>query len=857
MPYFKAIPPLKVILFIKSGARYFDNTIVNALFQAAAYRSAGKNMTEKPKIPRPKVIRHLPGGFTLFISALSISAIGILATLLVYSHFNYKRSQKKLFIEKWDTIAEKISNDASIAISDAGLIDDDFASYLYWIPALSQEIVSIQLVDTKNNPIYTTGSSEEIDGLIDKYTPGALLGDNQFFFPNGSGSLHTIIATPVYKNHKVEAVLLLTVNDTPEQIGIRSAMLKPVMLTCVLFIIWAAVIIITLGGMKSKFRVADKIQILTTNLANPGTDKSKTIVENGLKEIMETFSVTEGAVYLKNPVSGDFKCYADYHSSGKRAANRKSEDIDPGDPCLQSIAFNKSIIYDKATRRPISLEKTGKKNGEVGIALPLVVHSTVMGVLSLTFSGKKRLSPDSFLMLKQTAEIFSNSLFRALEMQEKTSDSDGLSYVLDLLKTASSTESLQSALGAVSEKIASVPGISFCSVFLLNERNKCLSLVAEAYSGEGSSRKPDDIIVGLDKMPIYKVALMSGQSQILPFDEYKKMELEKLNLLNPRMQDSTIHVIPLLAGNRRIGCLSIGTVESETIPYGKTGLFENMAFYLSPIISSLSQYSDMKGALEQLSNSHDMKLRLAKLEAISDLAVGISNNLDNTLQLFLEDIENLQILKDEETLSPILASIRDHMNIYRYVLDKFKTFSSANTAEKLHQIELAQVLKSVETRFNDPAGDGATIPPNILIVTRNSGSGQILGNENELLKAVLNIIINAVESMPYGGEITVESKIEDKMALLEISDHGSGMNEGEVKRVFDPFYTTKEGIARGLGLSIAYKIAVMHNGEIEVSSTPGRGSRFIIKIPLIDPEQTALYSSARKKSTGGTPLSTG
>jgi len=812
-------------------------------------------MTVKSKIPRPKVIRHLPGGFTLFISALSISAIGILATLLVYSHFNYKKSQKKLFIEKWDTIAEKISNDASLAISDAGLIDDEFASYLYWIPALSQEIVSIQLVDTNNNPIYATGSSEEIDGFIDQYTPGALLGDNQFFFPNGSGSLHTIIATPVYKNHKVEAVLLLTVNDTPEQIGIRSAMLKPVMLTGILFMAWAAVIILTLGGLKSKFREADKIQILTTNLANPGTEKSKTIVENGLKEIMETFSITEGAVYLKNPVSGDFKCHADYQSSGKMAVNRISEDIDPGDPCLQSITFNKSIIYDKATKRSISLEKTGKKSGEIGIALPLVVHSEVMGVLSLTFSGKKKLNSESFLMLKQTAEIFSISLFRALEMEEKTSDSDGLFYVLDLIKTASSTESLQSALGAVSEKIASVPGISFCSVFILNERNKCLSLVAEAYSGEGSSRKPDDIVVELDKMPIYKVALMSGQSQILPFDEYKKMELAKLNLLNPRMQDSTIHVIPLLAGNRRIGCLSVGTVESETIPYGKTGLFENMAFYLSPIINILSQYSDMKGALDQLTSSHDMRLRLAKLEAISDLAAGISSNLDHTLQLFLEDIENLQILKEEESLSPILASIRDHMNTYRFILDKFKAFSSADNAEKLHLIELAQVLKSIEGRFRDPSGDGATIPENIRIVTINSGSGQILGDEDQLIRAVRNIIINAVESMPYGGEITVESKIEDKMALLEISDHGSGMKEAEVKRVFDPFFTTKEGLARGLGLSIAYKIAVLHNGEIEVSSKPGRGSRFTIKIPLIDPEQTALYSSARKKSTGGMPLS--
>jgi signal transduction histidine kinase len=194
------------------------------------------------------------------------------------------------------------------------------------------------------------------------------------------------------------------------------------------------------------------------------------------------------------------------------------------------------------------------------------------------------------------------------------------------------------------------------------------------------------------------------------------------------------------------------------------------------------------------------------------------------------------------------------MNTYRHILSKFKGFSITGTTEKLHQMELARLLKTAEIRFGDDTSDGSKIPDNIRIVTINSGSGQILGDDDELFNAVFNIVLNAVESMPYGGDITIESKIEGRMALLEIADHGSGMNEGELKRIFEPFFTTKKGIARGLGLSIAHKIAVMHGGDIDVISEPGRGSKFIIRIPLIDPEQTALYS-ARKKSTGGMSLS--
>jgi signal transduction histidine kinase len=439
-------------------------------------------------------------------------------------------------------------------------------------------------------------------------------------------------------------------------------------------------------------------------------------------------------------------------------------------------------------------------------------------------------------------------------MEEKTSDSHSLLYILELIRTISSTESYQTVLGLISENIASIPGVTFCRVFTVDDRSKSMSLEAEAFSGEGSSRKPNDIILDIEEVPIHKIALMSGQSQILHFDEIRKLELEKHDLLDPKMKDCTIQIVPLIAGNRRVGCLSIGSVEIEKIPYGKKDFFDNIAYYLSSLINTILRYCEIKTALDQLRTTHDKQLRLAKLEAISDLANGISKNLDNTLELFLDDIENLRILREDGTLPEIIQSINDHMNTYRFILDKFKAFSTSGPSDMLHQIELAYVLKTIDNKLRDSSWDGLVIPDNIQIECINSGSGQILGDEDELYKAVYNIVLNAVESMPYGGDITIESKIEANMAILEISDHGSGMNQGELRRIFEPFFTTKKGIARGLGLPIAHKIIVTHNGVIDVESDPGKGSRFIIKIPLIDPEQTALYS-ARKKSTGGMPLS--
>jgi len=798
--------------------------------------------------------RYLPGGFALFLSALAFSVLGILAAILAYSHYDYKNSQKKLFIEKWDSIAERISRESSKAINSAGLIDDEFASYLYWIPAISKEIVAIKLADNQNNPIYTTGVSGGASELIDRCAEDALNGSIQFIFPKDSGLLHTIIATPIYIDEKIEAVLLLKVNDSPEKIGIKIAIFKPVLFAGVLITLWAAIVIFSFVRLKNKADAAEKINLLQSRLANPASEKSKEIIENGLNDIATVFAVKAGSVYVKNTFSGVFELKAHYPSTDKKNRNQTTVDFEPGDPRLQAITRKESILYNKNTKRPLSLKDIKGTEGEINIALPLISNSIAYGVLNLIVSEKKMLKANSLLRLKKILEIYSFSIFRALEVEQKTSYGDNLLYILDIIESISSADFIKTALGKISEKIASTPAVTFCSIFIMDERNKCLVLVAEAFSGEGLSRKPENIRIDIDEMPVHKVALISGQSQILRYDEIEKLSLNKHNLYNPRMKDSTIQILPLIAGNLRIGCLSLGTVEEVDGSYDKKEFFDNIAHYLSLVLNNLLRYFEIKKSFDQLRATHDKQLKIAKLDAIAELANGISGNLDSTMQLFMNDLDSLRVLKDHGALSEIIESISGHINTYELILEKFKGIYVGSSPERLHLIELATILKTAESRLQEESSKWSVNLDKIRIITLNSGSGQILGDENELFRAISNIVLNAAEAMPYGGDIIIESKVEGKMAILEIKDQGSGMNDSEIIRIFEPFFTTKEGLARGLGLSIAHRIVVHHNGEIVAESEPGKGSRITIKIPLIDPEQTALYSS-KKKSTGGLPLS--
>lgn len=109
------------------------------------------------------------------------------------------------------------------------------------------------------------------------------------------------------------------------------------------------------------------------------------------------------------------------------------------------------------------------------------------------------------------------------------------------------------------------------------------------------------------------------------------------------------------------------------------------------------------------------------------------------------------------------------------------------------------------------------------------------GDETQISQVLLNIVVNAFQAMPEGGAccITVREREADGKGWAEIvvQDSGVGIKSEHLSRLFDPFYTTKAN-GSGLGLAIAYRIIQDHGGVIEVSSSQGSGTTFVIRLPL-------------------------
>jgi signal transduction histidine kinase len=111
---------------------------------------------------------------------------------------------------------------------------------------------------------------------------------------------------------------------------------------------------------------------------------------------------------------------------------------------------------------------------------------------------------------------------------------------------------------------------------------------------------------------------------------------------------------------------------------------------------------------------------------------------------------------------------------------------------------------------------------------------KVLGNEGKLHQAILNIISNAEQSIENNGTIEIHTEVKNNYVLINITDSGTGISPENLPKIFDPFFTTKNpGKGTGLGLSITYKIVEEHEGTLTYESQLGKGTKAIIKLPVI------------------------
>ncbi len=222
-----------------------------------------------------------------------------------------------------------------------------------------------------------------------------------------------------------------------------------------------------------------------------------------------------------------------------------------------------------------------------------------------------------------------------------------------------------------------------------------------------------------------------------------------------------------------------------------------------------------------------------KLTALGKLASGIAHDFNNILTAISMRTELLKMkVKDEEILKE-LDVIENAAIKGSNTVDKLKTFYKRD-AHGFKPVNLNSVIReSVEItspRWKNMAESRGI--HNRVTLNLDKNLRMIEGNEGELKDAFINLIINAVDAMPDGGEITIKTSSVYNSVRVEFSDTGTGMSEEVRQRAFEPFFSTKGDRGTGLGLSTVYGIITRHGGTIEIDSEPGKGTTFTITFPV-------------------------
>jgi len=402
-------------------------------------------------------------------------------------------------------------------------------------------------------------------------------------------------------------------------------------------------------------------------------------------------------------------------------------------------------------------------------------------------------------------------------LNKDRADSEAL---LQISEAVSSTLSSREILHIIVKKVASLFDATRCSIFRVAHEEKSAQVIA-------SHDNPDiELEITVDNYPEVKKALETGEMVIVQYillDPLMKDVHENIQSL----KNNAIVVIPIILKDNVIGTLFLRSVRDNKF------FNEREIKFLKVVARIAANALDNAFLYENLESTRLQLVQSERLRALGELATGVAHNFNNLLSGILGHTQML-LSKD------IDASIRERLQIVeKLVLDggeivrRIQEFTRLRTTKDFSAVNLKDIINDVVRMTESKWSGGHNTSKIVLRVDANQMEIPIVdGNATELREVFINILFNAVDAMPNGGELRIRTETNGKNVFVYFIDTGEGMSEETRKRVFDPFFTTKGSKGTGLGMSVAYGIINRHNGQISIDSELGIGTTVTVQLPV-------------------------
>ncbi len=279
--------------------------------------------------------------------------------------------------------------------------------------------------------------------------------------------------------------------------------------------------------------------------------------------------------------------------------------------------------------------------------------------------------------------------------------------------------------------------------------------------------------------------------------------------------------------------------------------FNQMTISLKESRKQIEDYSrnlekKVEERTKELKEAQALLIQTEKMAAVGQLAAGVAHELNNPLggilgysQFAIEKITrrpHVELTTDDvSSYTQYLRDIECQAQRCKTIVQNLLKFARASVEDSFELLDLNAVITDtlIFTRHQMDMGKvkltlklAESLPP-------------IMGSTNQLQQVSTNIMLNALQAMPHGGELRIITGVAEmesrKMAQIEFSDTGCGIEQENLNKIFEPFYTSKKpGEGTGLGLSVSYGIIKDHNGELIAESQLGKGTTFRILIPVAE-----------------------
>ncbi|MEW6456296.1 MAG: GAF domain-containing protein [Acidobacteriota bacterium] len=540
-----------------------------------------------------------------------------------------------------------------------------------------------------------------------------------------------------------------------------------------------------------------------------------------LKQIVPFYA---GGILLFNPSLNALEIKA---SLGPKIRSLKRLVIKPGEGITGTVfQTKKSIIVSDVEKD--SRYIPGHPHIRSEMASPLIYQDKVMGVINVESKEINAFNEDHLRILNYFATQAAIAIGNALLYEEINRKAEEMKVLYEIGATCLSTLELNKLLKLISKKVMRVMNVNTFYLSLYDEKKDEIFFLV--LIDKGKELEPFSVRVS-EKSGLTGWIIRNKKPIIFTDYEKEKDQLPaEVRIIG--MPSQSYLGIPLIVRDKIIGVISIQSYKKGIFDQGHKELLTSIANQVALTIENAELFKNLEKTYKDLKESQKQLLLTEKLRALGVVSAGVAHDFNNILGAILGRAQLLsQQTKDKEVLRGLKIIEKAALGGAE-IVKRIQEFAKVKPEEIFEPVNINQVvddsLALTKVKWKDESeAKGIKID-----INKKLEEGLMVdGNLSELREAITNIILNSIDALPGGGQISIEAKSDGDKVLLEIADNGIGMSHDVKEKAFDPFFTTKGVEGTGLGLSIVYGIIRRHKGELKIESEEGKGTTIFISLP--------------------------